>query len=558
MIVIEFKRVIKESIIIVLVLVGLLVAILTTEQDAYLAPVFEIFLLLYASFTGWSIFDKEMNEGAMEYLLSLPVSRIRLLLIKLMPRVVSVGFMLVFYMFLHNRFEFPSQLTIPDFSIFYITFFLVSLSLSLSLKSFIGAFFLTSLLSGGLTLLNQLLAIGKSESAIYFQSNVSLLFFPVLFFIMFHFYDVKPAFSFNIKFAGLGIGFCILIIGITYFSAATAWCNYFLTDSGDIFRYSPGESQLINKEQKILHRFPGHQVPLLQKGNSLYVEKSKGHTYPESINILNLETGESELLYQLAKGWRVMYNSIDSTVIIKGENYYVLLGNFEEKSYQIVEIANGKSNEIPVKGNFKFNEEIKSWYDVSLLFALTDPLQFIIIRDKTLYRVDETGKARELFKVDSLSRWKNRLLVCNENSFTVYEISGPGELNPIFTKTGDFKKVHRKFRVISSRKVLIWDREQKKYFIFSLESLNFEEIPMPYQPYFYLEKGDRFIIVWASVDEISVGEIKDGQLVMMKEWVTPIPIRHIRIIRVYNSGIVIYNPKEFETYWFEVVKDIKN
>jgi len=551
MIGIEFRRVIKESIIIVLVLVGLLVAILTTEQDVYLAPVFEIFLLLYASFTGWSVFDKERNEGAMEYLLSLPVSRLRLLLIKLLPRLVSVGLMLVFYMVLHNRFEFPSQLTVPDFSIFYITFFLVSLSLSLSLKSFIGAFFLTSLLSGGLTLLNQLLAIGKSESTIYLQANVPLLFFPVLFFIMFHFFDVKPAFWFNIKFAGLGIGLCLLIIGITYFSTGTAWCGYFLTDSGDIFRFSPGESQLINKEQKILRRFPGHQVPLYQQGTSLYVVKSKGHTDPESIDLLNLQSGAAELLYQLAKGWWVMNDSVERTGIIKGENYYALLGNFEEKSYKIVEIAKGKSKEITIKGNFTFNEEKKSWYHASLVYVLTDPLQFIITRYETLYRVDATGKAREFFKVDALSCWKNRLLVFNENGMTLYEISGQGELNPIFTKKGNIRKIQPKFGSIYSRKVLVRDHKQRKYFIFNLESLNFEEIAMPYQPYFYLEKGDRFIIVWASGDEISVGEISNGQLAIKKEWVTPIPVREIRVLRVFNTGVVIYNPLEFETYWFE-------
>jgi len=551
MIGIEFKRVIKESIIIVLVLVGLLAAILTTEQDVYLAPVFEIFLLLYASFTGWSVFDKERNEGAMEYLLSLPVSRVRLLLIKLLPRLVSVGLMLVFYMVLHYRFEFPSQLTIPDFSIFYIAFFLVSLSLSLSIKSFIGAFFLTSLLSGGLTLLNQLLTFGKSDSAIYLQANIPLLFFPVLFFIMFHFFDVKPAIWFNIKFAGLGIGFCILIIGITYFTAGALWCSYFLTDSGDIFRYSPGESQLIDKEQKILHRFPGHLEPLYQKGSSLYVEKSKGHTSPESIDILNLETGASELLYPLAKGWQVMSDSTGGTGIIKGENYYVLLGNFEEKSYQVVEIAKGKSREIPVKGNFKFNEEKKSWHLASLVYVLTDPLRFIITRYETLYLVDETGNARELFKADALSRWENRLLVFAENSMTVYQVSGKGDLEAIFTKKSNIKKVRRRFGAIDSRKVLVRDLKQGKYFIFSLEGLNFEEIPMPYHPYFYLEKGDRFIIVWASGDEISVGEIKDGRLVMKKEWVTPIPVRVIRLIRVYHPGVVIYNPKEYETYWFD-------
>lgn len=551
MIVIEFKRVIKESIIIVLVLVGLLVAILTTDQDAYLAPVFEIFLLLYTSFTGWSIFDKERNEGAMEYLLSLPVSRIRLLLIKLMPRLVSVGLMLVFYMFLHNRFELPSQLSVADFSIFYITFFLVSLSLSLSLKSFISAFFLTNLLSGGFTLLNQLLAVGKSDSAIYLQANVPLLILPVWFFVMFYFYDVKPAFSFNIKFAGLGIGFCLLIIGITYFSAGATWCQYFLTGNGNIFRVSTGQTQLINKEQKILHRFPGHQIPLHQKGTSLYVEKSKGHTHPESIDILNLETGESELLHRLDKGWQVMFDSLERTGIIKGKNYYVLLGNHEEKSYQIVETAKNRSLKIPVKGNFKFNEGQKSWHDVSLVYVLTEPLQFIVRQDETLYRVDETGNVREIFKVDALSRWKNRLLVFDKTGMTLFEITESGELNSIFTKKGNIKKILRKFGSIYSRKALVRDQEQKKYFVFNLENLNFKEVPMPYHPYFYLEREDRFIIVWASVDEISVGEIKDGQVVMKKEWVTPIPVRDIRIIRVYHSGVVIYNPKEYETYWFE-------
>jgi len=551
MIVIEFKRVIKESIVIVLVLVGLLAAILTTDQDVYLAPVFEIFLLLYASFTGWSIFDKERNEGAMEYLLSLPVSRIRLLLVKSMPRVVSVGLMLVFYMFLHNRFELPSQLSVPDFSIFYIAFFLVSLSLSLSLKSFISAFFLTSLLSGGLTLLNQLLAVGKSDSTIYLQANVPLLILPVWFFVMFYFYDVKPAFSFNIKFAGPGIGFCLLIIGITYFSAGATWCQYFLTGNGNIFRVSPGQTQLINKEQKIIHRFPGHQVPLLQKGTFLYVVKSKGHTPPESIDILNLETGESEILYQMAKGWRVMIDSLERTGIIKGEKYYVLLGNHDQKSYKIVEIDKGKSNEIPVKGNFGFNEGKKSWYDISLVYVLTEPLQFIIRQGDTLYRIDETGNVREIFKVDALSSWKNRLLVFDKTGMTLFEITEPGELNPIFTKKGNIKKILRKFGTIYSRKALVRDREQKKYFVFNLENLNFEEVPMPYHPYFYLEKGDRFIIIWASADEISIGEIKDGQVVMKKEWVTPIPVRDIRIIRVFHSGVVIYNPKEYETYWFE-------
>ena len=74
------------------------------------------------------------------------------------------------------------------------------------------------------------------------------------------------------------------------------------------------------------------------------MEKSKGHNFRESIYLLNLEACESQLLYQLAKGWAVMFDSVERTGIIKGENYYVLLGNYDEKSYKVVEISREKSN----------------------------------------------------------------------------------------------------------------------------------------------------------------------------------------------------------------------
>ena len=78
MVLIELKKVLKDGIIIVIILMLLILALLLTDKDVYLAPALEIFLVLYASFTGWSMFERERQEGAMEYLLSLPVSRIKL------------------------------------------------------------------------------------------------------------------------------------------------------------------------------------------------------------------------------------------------------------------------------------------------------------------------------------------------------------------------------------------------------------------------------------------------------------------------------------------------
>ncbi|NIM16754.1 MAG: hypothetical protein GTO45_32595 [Candidatus Aminicenantes bacterium] len=554
MIIIEFKRVLKESIILFLVLVGLLIAILTTDNlDAYLAPVFEIFLLLYASFTGWSIFDKELNEGAMEYLLSLPVSRTRLFFIKLMPRALFVFLMLLIYVFLHSQFRFPSLFIIFDFSVFYIAFFFVSLSLSLSLKSFIGAFLLTSIISGGLTLINRLLYLSKSDSSVCLQANVPLVIFPVLFFVVFQFFDLKPAISFNLKFSLPAIGALLLIVGITYFFTTGRWCQYFLTQKGHIFRVSCGESQLMKEKDRVSKRFPGCQLPLLEKDTFLYVQERKSNKdeFPIALNKINLETGETEKLMEIPKDWYIMHHSIEKTGIIQGENFYVLLGNFAEKKYKIVEIGEGKINEIPIKYNFNKKTK-KSLYNISLVYVSPDPLCFIIASDEKLYRVYKTGDVDKLFYAERLMVWKNRVLVFNETGMTLFEISGEGELNPVFQKKGSMRKLRRRFGSIFSRKALVRDHEQGKYFIFCLEDLTFKEIPMPYSPYFYLERGSRFYIVWAREDEISVGEIKDGKLVMKKEWVTSIkPTDGLRIIRVFSSGVTIQNRKEVETYLFE-------
>ena len=553
MLIIEFKRVLKESIVIFLVLLGVCIAILTTEQDVYLAPVFEIFLLLYAAFTGWSIFDKERSEGAMEYLLSLPVTRVRLLFIKLLPPSVCVGLMLVFYLLLHSIFHFPTLLSPLDFSVFYVTFFLVSVSLSLTIKSFIGAFFLTGLLSGGLTLLNRLLSVSQSDSSIYLQANASLLAFPVLFFFMFHFYDVKPTPSFNLKFAGLGTGLLILIVGINYLLAGDGWCQYYLTGKGTIFKVSCGQSQLINEEHEVLYRFPGCEYPLLQTGNSLYAEKGKTHGVPESVDLLNLDTGERQILYRLPRDWFVMIESVERTGTIRGEKYYAFLGNIKEKKYRIVAISKTGTNgtrEIPVTGDFKVDETKHAWFDVTLVYV-TESGQFIINQADTLFHVDETGKARPLIPVESLAIWENRLLVFNNAGLTLYEITSQGDLKPLFTKEGKFRKALRRFGSIHTKKVIFRDMALQTYMVFSSEDLSCTQIPITDNPYFYLEKENRLILVWAGGDEISVGEIRDNRLFMKKEWETPIEIIGLRVVRVFDPGIVIFNRKEFETYWFD-------
>jgi hypothetical protein len=175
------------------------------------------------------------------------------------------------------------------------------------------------------------------------------------------------------------------------------------------------------------------------------------------------------------------------------------------------------------------------------------PPAFFVVGESTLFAVMETGDAAPLAEAKFLSVWKDRALVFDDSGMTLYRLSR--ELQPLFQEKGDIRKMRRRFGSVFQRKVLV--RKNGKAFIFNLEDSSFQEIPMPYSPYFYLERNNRFYIVWAREDEISVGEIVNGRLVMKKEWVTAVVPRPWRLVRVYSPGVVVYSQKQFETYLFE-------
>ena len=181
----ETKRIIKDSAIIFMVLAAIFAGIVISDQDIYLAPALEIFLLLYASFTGWSMFEKERQENAGEYMLSLPLSRSRLLLLKFLPRLLSVSLILLIYLRLHQSWQLPSFLSPFDFSILYAGFFLLSIAFSISFKNFISAFFTTCLLSIGQVLLIKLLDNSREIAQIIQQVSLAILVYPLLFLFFF-------------------------------------------------------------------------------------------------------------------------------------------------------------------------------------------------------------------------------------------------------------------------------------------------------------------------------------------------------------------------------------
>lgn len=60
------------------------------ELSGILQPVFMVFLIVVAAFSGVSVFHVEKKERALEYMFSLPVSKARIMMNKLAPRLAAL------------------------------------------------------------------------------------------------------------------------------------------------------------------------------------------------------------------------------------------------------------------------------------------------------------------------------------------------------------------------------------------------------------------------------------------------------------------------------------
>jgi ABC-type transport system involved in multi-copper enzyme maturation permease subunit len=98
---------------------------------AIFIPTFQSGMLFWALFMGVSLFSSERGQKGMEYLLSLPYSRLKLLAIKVLPRFLSILFFYVVFLILYYQGgrDFVA-LALFSLSFLYFVLFFISLSLS--------------------------------------------------------------------------------------------------------------------------------------------------------------------------------------------------------------------------------------------------------------------------------------------------------------------------------------------------------------------------------------------------------------------------------------------
>jgi ABC-type transport system involved in multi-copper enzyme maturation permease subunit len=548
MLLIELRKILREGIIIVLILTAVMVHILTTDRDPMAASViFEILLLLYASFTGWSIFDRERQEGAEEYMLSMPISRTRLFFLKFIPRLFIVLLLLGAYLLLHYSFDFPSPLERFDFSLIYMAFFLVSLSFSLSIKNFIGALFITSFLSLGLTMVVKILDPAMPESSAILTVNLGILLFPIVFFILFQRFDVKPLGAFNRRFAPTLIVIIVILLGLSWLSTSGyGWGVCYLNEKGDVLRYSCQGSQLVRHNGEIVN-LKGCTVPLRQSGDIIYMQARKVEDTCRLKALVNLDMKEGIVrhIMDAKPGWATGIGLAGKNGVLLKGIYYNVYQNPDENQVKILMLKGTHATTIPVYGNF-YGKSVDELFHVA-----ENPLQFFVKSDSRIFRVFKSGEAEELpFRPEDLAVWKNRLLVFEKDEMTLYNISH--QLEPIFQRKGKkLKKLRRKFGTYSSPQVLF--REERGFFLFNLEDQTLRGVDIGYRPYYYFVSGDTLYLVWVKIadDILILSRLENGVVKKIKKWqMTLTKEKGWRAIIPSPWGVVVCSHKSFEKFMF--------
>jgi ABC-type transport system involved in multi-copper enzyme maturation permease subunit len=543
---IELKKVLKDGIIIVFIMALLIMGLALTDKDVFLAPVLEVFLILYASFTGWSTFERERQEGAMEYLLSLPISRLRLILSKLMVRIFPVVFMLIIYHLIYKQFSIHFLYNESRFIPIYITVFFLSAAFSLSIKSFLSTFFITLFLSLGLFHFILILDYSRSDLSASIQTAVAFMAILLLFVILFNKYDLKPLSYFNRKFIPALILLVMMIFGITYLTGRVKWRHCYLTDSGELIRVSRGKTVFSNGLQKNrVISISTSLTPLHEHDGKLYASSWQDNTKGIQLVRIDLASGEIEKSFHIPPGYW-FHDFMDARATI-GDRIYFLLTKYGHKEYQILEINRDKSRIIPVKGDFR-NEIFHM-----ICGAAANPLQFFVLTfdpknhstGSSLFRILETGRIERLFDAKSVAFWHNRLLRFTDHGMILYDIENG--IKEIFKREGEIKKVRRKFENYIQKKVVV--NIGDTFNIFDLESQSLEPIHIPKRPYFYyLTDGDDIRLIWTNGPEISVSTWKGDHLQVENVWYTK--VKGLKIIRVFKSGIVIYKRSQHEVFHF--------
>ncbi len=543
---IEFKKILKEGLLVFFFLIILMMGILSTERYNYLAPIIEIFLLLFASFSGWSILERERQDGALEYLLSMPMSRTKLLLLKLVPRVVVAALILLIYHLTFSKFQYGYLLDAVTFTLAFVSVFLLSLSFSISMKNFLCTYLVTLLLGGGVGAFLYVLDPGLKMWEYAIKAALSLLIVPAYFIYRFRKFDLKPLFHFNIRTLPILLLVPLVAFGITSLSMGNGWQLAYLTADGYAMSYQGSRTIVTDNNggqqvyDEIIH-------PICEESGILFARVLKGFLVRSEFLVkIDLETGTMNHLYETKSGWW-LHSGSNRPAKIEGRLYFLLTYK-DHLKFKVLEVDDNKTRTIPVNYDaFKKTTKLGKETIHILNGLVANPMQFLVVNgDNQLFRIMSDGSVEHLLDTVKVNIWKNKILAFTKEGMELFELGGT--LKSVTKTPGKVTKISPKFDHSNQEIVLI--KREGQFYVYHMETDITEKIDLPGIPFWYDSDGAGGLrVVMVARDRITYYSFREGQVTQEKEWTSELAWK--KLFYPYQSGMVVFNKERHEIFKFE-------
>ncbi len=306
----EFKEVFKQTLILIISVFCLifpiyLIASIFTKHifvfSEYFLMFYQLFIFFFAFFLGISLFSKEIRNNGFEYLLTLPFTRTKLLLYKIVPRLISLTLLYLIYLVLLTFSKTDPFLISPvSFISLYFSLFFISTSLSVLRGNFVGnsiftglmfIFFLVASNLPPWLVIREYFVPGESFKLRTFAvfdafpftpfSIVLLGFLISLPFIISHFYgfkayDIRTSRKYLKRFVSLLIPLILAGMILSYFVLQTSVeeqrNHYFITKKGIILKYNYSGTYAVSNEgnRKLPDFYPNRRY-LYETDNAVYL-----------------------------------------------------------------------------------------------------------------------------------------------------------------------------------------------------------------------------------------------------------------------------------------------
>jgi hypothetical protein len=609
----ESIEVIKQSAFFILgalIVPGFLLITTIVRNQSYFQvffPIFQVGLIFWAMFLGVSLFSSDRGQRGMEYLLSLPYSRLKLVGLKTLPRSIAVLFFYLVFLILYLRGGINVMaLSFISFSVIYFSLFLIALSLSPSSENFI-VLSIVSLFSLCVYLWFIYLIFWtaiKAKGFIYYELKIRpffvgqeiesifiillvpvtilLLLPPLLSFILsFKKFDMRPSRIYNKRyfkfFAPLFILGLIASFLFAYQGIDFKYSSYYLSQDHKLIEQKAYSSVKIydgDKVHKIKRQFDFSSPSLEENGYVYY------RSYFSEIFRLNTSQHTIEIFYEAPRlnwiDWSIYKYEQTIAFIERTERKK---DRFAEPQLVLIDEPSRKITRIPLD-----REPLKDYYHPAIFGAdrMGDKTFWLMrgvrdYKDKkyTIMKLWEDGKVEIVGESEKWPCYVNRMLITYSGNEIIISRDKEGrfELVRKVPNTEGFIIWQAGYREenlsniplkeIYGRKFIYTSEEKgrRKYTVkcarLNLENFELEEIKDFKGDLLYFYPDDYYAF---ELDEATPKarfyRLKEGKLNFIKE-LTKFDLKSYENIGIFKAGVVLKKGRRVRVYAFPDLNELK-